>query len=255
MAPTEAPRVALLLIGNELLSGKVVDTNGPFTIRALRQIGAELCETRVVQDDVDGIADGITALRHKYDVVLTSGGVGPTHDDVTLEAVAVSFSDTMEVRDELMAVVRRVFGDDDEAVRVWSRMARVPSRCELVQDAQMRWPIHRLDNVYVLPGVPQAFERQLEGILPRFSGPKVYLRTLYVSHGEGRIAEPLTGVSLVFPDVAFGSYPVVDATGARTRLTIESRDRARLEEASAALIAAIGDPHITEVQDGDSVLR
>jgi molybdenum cofactor synthesis domain-containing protein len=255
MATTEAPRVALLLVGNELLSGKVVDTNGPYAIHALRRVGAELCETRVVQDDIDGIADAITALRHKYDVVLTSGGVGPTHDDVTLEAVALSFRDVLEVRQELMDVVNRVFGSDAEAVRVWSRMARVPSRCELVQDAEMRWPIHRLDNVYVLPGVPQAFEKQLDGILPRFSAPTVNLRTLYVNLGEGKIAEPLTAVSLAFSDVGFGSYPVVDDGRYRTRLTVESRHPQRLEEASAALVSAIGREHITEIHDGDAVLR
>lgn len=249
------PRIALLLIGNELLSGKVIDTNGPFAIRALRDVGAVVGELRVVSDDEATIAAHVRALAGAFDVVVTSGGVGPTHDDVTMAAVAEAFGDVLETRDELMTMIRRVFAGDETNVRVWSRMAQVPSRCELVLDEGMRWPVHRVENVWVLPGVPQAFERQLRALLPRFAhSANVVLQTLYLSLGEGHIAEALTEAVSRHPEVAFGSYPVYADGGFRTRITLEARDSSAVATASNWLRARIGERHILEVRDGDGEL-
>ncbi len=248
-------RVALVLIGNELLTGKVVDTNGPFAIRSLRDAGAEVGELRVISDDKAVIAAHVRGLKERFDVVITSGGVGPTHDDVTMEAVADAFDDMLETREELLELVRRVFGKDPAALRVWSRMAQVPTGCELVLDDGMRWPVHRMDNVWVLPGVPRSFERQLTALLPRFgSDVRMHLRTLYVALGEGHIAEDLRAAVQRFPAVSMGSYPVMVDGAFHTRLTLEAPERDIVIEAAEWLVALIGRTHVLRTHDGDGEL-
>ena len=238
---TESPKVSLLLIGNELLTGKIVDSNGTYAVKKLAALGATVVELRVVRDDVAAIADSIRELRERSDWVLTSGGIGPTHDDLTMQAVARSFDVALEHRPELQDHIDTYFGEDEERHRVWSRMACVPAGCDLIREDGMFWPVYRMQNVYVLPGVPQIFVRQFDRIAEEFRGAERELVVVYVTVGEGRIAEPLTAATNMFQDTAFGSYPVMDNAEFRTRITVESDSSEELNEAVSWLCERFGD--------------
>lgn len=227
-------RAAVLLIGNELLTGKIEDRNGRTLIADLRACGVELCELRLVGDNVELIAEAIRALTSRYDVVFSSGGVGPTHDDVTMEAVGRAFEQELVVHPELDRRVRKFFGRNETEARVWAAMARVPERCELIFE-DLPWPVHKVDNLWILPGVPQIFDRQWRVIRPRFAGVAPGLVTLFLSLEEGFVAEPLAEAARDFPGLSFGSYPVFGTEDYRTRVTIEGRDSAAVGEASARL--------------------
>ncbi|MFT6400691.1 MAG: molybdenum cofactor synthesis domain-containing protein [Bradymonadia bacterium] len=232
---TDSPTVSLLLIGTELLTGKIVDTNGAHAVKKLSALGATTLEVRIVLDTTEVIAASINELRAKSDYVITSGGIGPTHDDLTMAAVAEAFGVPCVHRPSLQDHIDRVFGEDVVRHRVWSRMANVPDGCELLHEEGMFWPVYRMENVFVLPGVPQIFVRQFDFIQENFRGRPKSLTVLYMRLGEGRIAEPLHAATRMFPDVDFGSYPVIDTPEFRTRITVEGREQTTFDEAVAWL--------------------
>ena len=146
---------AIVLIGDELLSGKIRDANGALLIDDLRALGIEVTELHMVSDRIERIVEAIELVRHRNDVVFTSGGVGPTHDDKTLDAVAEAFGVDLEAQEELLSRIRARFGDDPD--NPWLKMGHVPAGCDLLFHEDTRWPVMRMGNVYVLPGVPQLF--------------------------------------------------------------------------------------------------
>ncbi len=233
-APPPPPRAALLLIGNELLSGKIRDENGWHLARFLRRRGIALCEVAVVPDDDERIAAALTRLRGQADLLFTSGGVGPTHDDRTLPAIAKATGRPLARNDEMAAMLRAHYGErlTPEALA----MADVPAGT--VPRALPGWPVLRLDlgppapaRLYILPGVPELFRAKLErlaelpGELPE--GPGWCLHTLDLTAEESRLAGPLAELAARFPEVEIGSYPrwSRDAEGrlrGRVRVTFEA---------------------------------
>lgn len=254
MPSDTTPTVGLLLIGTELLTGKIRDANGRHCIEGLAEVGARLGEIRVVHDDVPGIAAAIRDMNARFDWLVTSGGIGPTHDDVTMRAVATAFDVDLVRNDELQEHIDRVFGDSAENLRVWSRMALVPSGCTLLSEPDMFWPVYRMDTVFVLPGVPQIFQRQFDAIRPVFAGQPRTLGVLYVTEGEGAVAEPLSEANEAFPTVQFGSYPVWGNPDFRTRLTVEGTDPEQVRAAVEWLAARLG-PIVRDVSFGERTLR
>ncbi len=250
---TNSPTVSLLLIGTELLTGKIVDTNGAHAIRQLNALGATTLEVRIVLDTTEVIAGAINELRAKSDFLITSGGIGPTHDDLTMDAVGEAFGVSSVHRPDLQDHIDRVFGDDEQKHRVWSRMASVPDGCELLHEKGLFWPVYRIQNVFVLPGVPQIFVRQFDFIKDQFRGSPKSLTVLYMSVGEGKIAEPLSAATTRFPGVDFGSYPVIDSSEFRTRITVECTESAHADEALAWLQERLGD-EIVRVERDATVL-
>ncbi len=246
--------VGLLLIGSELLSGKIRDENGPYCIRGLADVGARLGEIRVVHDDLATIAAAISDMRERYDWLLTSGGVGPTHDDITMEAVARAFGVELVQNDELQEHIDRVFGDNPDKLRVWSRMALLPAGCTLFSEPDMFWPIYRMDRVFVLPGVPQIFSRQFDAIRAVFAGSPVSTCVIYVSVGEGLVAEPLRRAADRFAEATLGSYPVWGNADFRTRLTVEAADHELVEAVAEWLVAELGQSAVHEVVYDQRVL-
>lgn len=242
--------VALLLIGDELLTGKIEDANGPLVVRTLRERGAELRELRTVPDDIHVIARAMRELSEEHDVLVTSGGVGPTHDDVTLEAAALAFGDTLDERPELVALIDAAFGHAPASHKVWMRMACVPTRSVLVHHPGTRWPAQRIENMWILPGVPQIFERQFLEISSAWACAPVAQVTLYLRSGEGAIADALRAAVERFSSVRFGSYPVLDGEGFRTRVTVESRAAEVLDEAVQWLRDALGADQIVRETRG-----
>lgn len=233
-------RAAILLIGNELLSGKVRDVNGIHAIEGFRARGIVVEELRVVRDREEGIAQTLRSLASTYDIVVTSGGVGPTHDDVTMRAVAMAFEVALEESDELASRIRTFYEEDPERMRVWLRMAMLPQGCALIAADGSPWPLYRMRNTFILPGIPEIFRRQFAVLLHALDqAPILRLRTLHLAMGEGELAERLESAQERFPSIEIGSYPLFTPEGMRTRVTLESRDVSLLEEACAWLRDAL----------------
>jgi molybdenum cofactor synthesis domain-containing protein len=226
--------VAAVITGTEVLTAKIVDQNGPLLIRRLRERGVPLHWMCTVHDDADAIVEAVGIARRRAAITITSGGIGPTHDDVTARAVARALGRDVMRHPELEALIRTHYMEEvsTEALRI----ADVPEGTELISQEGTWFPIMRCEDVFLLPGVPQLFRLQLETVLRGLTGARIHLWALYLSVGEGAIAAVLDEVSARFADVAMGSYPEFGpAAGYRVKLTLEGPDAARVELAAAAL--------------------
>ncbi len=229
------PRVAAVIIGNEVLTAKVTEANGAHLIRRLRERGVTLDAVHLVRDDVDDIVEQLCLCRRRARFVITSGGVGPTHDDVTVRAVALALQRPVVRLPELETLVRGFYGERPVPPAAL-RMAEAPRGSELIPTADGRFPALACDNVFMLPGVPQLFRVHLEAILPRLPGVPVCLRQLFLDRSEADIAAVLDEVALASPQVAIGSYPTWGDEGDhRVRLTVEHVDATQVEAAVEAL--------------------
>ncbi|TVR03058.1 MAG: competence/damage-inducible protein A [Deltaproteobacteria bacterium] len=242
------PRGALLLIGNELLTGKIQDANGPLVVESFRQQGVDLVEMRVIPDSVAGIATAVRELRDRSDFLITSGGVGPTHDDLTMCGVANAFDVPLVTHPVLEEGIRRFYANEPDQLRVWLRMAQVPEGCDLLFDAGNPWPVYHLSSTYILPGIPGIFRRQFEIVRRRFATHPVRQQTLYLTIGEGEIAELLEEIQRRHPAVEIGSYPLLGEGTIRTRVTLECREAGMLEDASEGLQQLLPAEALIEVE-------
>lgn len=227
---------AMVVVGNEILSGKVQDSNSFFAARELRKIGVTLKRIAVVPDELKPIANEVAYCARTFDFVLTSGGVGPTHDDITIEAIALAFGRKLVIHPELERVVRQYF---TERIATGMKMAEVPEGAVLNAAGDLRFPTVQLDNVYILPGIPQIFESKLTALMGRFATDPYFIRAIYTSAGEGTIAEYLNACLKTYPDLLLGSYPRIGNTEYRVKLTLESKDRDYLERAFMHLLELI----------------
>jgi len=228
---------ALVIIGNEILSGKTEDTNSRFLIQELRELGVRLMRMHVVLDDADEIAAVVEACARRYDLVFTSGGVGPTHDDVTMLGVARAFGRPLVRHPELERQLRHFYGA--EVTERNLQMAELPEGAELVGVGTMVWPIVVVGHVYVLPGVPQLLRRKFFAIRERFRGQPFHVRVVYSNADEGMLAGDLDAVVADFPDVEIGSYPRLIGGTWQVKVTFESRDATRADAAQQALLARL----------------
>ena len=241
MASGDEGRVtaAVLIIGDEILSGRTQDTNLRDIARYLGVHGVDLAEARTVSDVHEEIIAALDALRSRYDYVITTGGIGPTHDDITADAVAAAFGVELYEHPEIIALLKARPGMELNAAR--RRMARVPVGGELVRNAVQGPPGFTIGNVFVLAGVPAIMRGMLEDVGPRLQGGLVTVsRTVRVEGtGEGVIAAPLEAVAKAHPDMSLGSYPFFSAEGYGSNLVLRGRDPAELEATVAELIAAL----------------
>lgn len=227
----------IVVIGNEVLSGQVEEANARYLVHELRAIGVQLMRVVVVRDDVDTIARDVREASDAYTHVFTSGGVGSTHDDLTLTAIAQAFDSPIQPHPVLMQMIETHYGDRiNDAVR---RMAHLPRDAELLGLGELRYPLVRVRNVYVFPGVPAYLQAKFEWLKPRLAATPFILRQIYLRVGEERIAEGLAALDMAYADVTFGSYPRFDTDEYRTKITLEARDRERVEAALAALLAQL----------------
>jgi molybdenum cofactor synthesis domain-containing protein len=240
------PKTAgIVLIGNEILSGKIADANAAYLCRELRELGVDVRRISVIPDDVDTIAAEIAAFSREFDVVFTSGGVGPTHDDVTIEGVARAMQTRVVRHPALVALLQQYYrGAVGEA---HLKMAEIPEGAELVAGESVRFPTIVMRNVYVLPGVPEIFRQKFEAIRERFRDQPFHLRNVFVRVGESSVADELTAVLREFPSLLLGSYPEFSNPEYRVKLTLESRDRAYLEEALTALLKRLPDGSVVKI--------
>lgn len=230
---------AVLLIGDELLSGRTKDKNSGYIAEYLTNIGIELREVRIVPDVTEEIVAALNALRARYTYVFTTGGIGPTHDDITADAVAQAFGVTIDHDPRAVAMLAERFPPDQlNAARL--RMARIPAGAELIANSVSKAPGFTIGNVHVMAGVPAIMHAMLDVVAPTLkTGVKVLSDTVRAGLREGDIGEALAEVAKAHPEVAIGSYPFWSETGPDTNVVVRSRDPARLAEAMAAVKAMV----------------
>jgi molybdenum cofactor synthesis domain-containing protein len=203
------PTAAMLVIGDEILSGRTRDANMHYLAGQLTERGIDLKEVRVVSDDRDAIIDATKALSSAYDQVFTSGGIGPTHDDITADCIAAAFDAHIDVRDDARALLQAHYdrsGQELNAARL--RMARIPDGADLIDNPVSTAPGFSMGNVHVMAGVPSVFKAMVASVLPKLTGGAPLLsRTLRLFKGEGDIASPLGQFADAFPNLSVGSYP------------------------------------------------
>lgn len=231
MTAREAPHTAAaLLIGNELLSGKIHEANLLELARTLRSVGVKLRRAIVVPDEMDLIAADIRALSAAHDLVFTSGGVGPTHDDITIEAVALAFGVRAVIDPVFESMLADVYGD--RMTDGHRRMALVPEGAELVSHDDVRWPTVLMKNVWVLPGVPEAFRMKLQVVRARVRGAAQFFgKEVLTKMDEPDLKPLLDRVVAAHPDVDVGSYPKWFDSRYKTKITFDSTDASKLEAA------------------------
>jgi len=225
---------AIVVIGNEILTGKSQDKNASFLITELYRLGVALRRVIVIADDVGEIAVAVRECSEKFDYVFTSGGIGPTHDDVTIAGVAMAFGQEVVRHPELESLIRRHFGEDVDEARL--RMADAPQNATLVYAEGPRWPVLSVENVYVLPGVPELFRSKFEALRERFRTEPFHSRAVYTMEDEFDIAARLNQIAADYPMVDIGSYPNFTRNDYRVRITLESKDEEAVERALAALV-------------------
>lgn len=229
---------AILVIGNEILSAKVQDENGPFLARELRALGVELRRIETVPDEIDLIVDALGRCRGAARWVFTSGGIGPTHDDVTIAAVAKALGRKVVCDQKILGMLQGHFGEARmNAAR--KRLADVPEGSEVVWSAGQLFPVITIENVLLLPGVPSLLREGFAQIRGRLQGAPIHARAIYFSVGEGTLAEHLDATVAAFPSVGIGSYPRFDACGYRVKVTFDGRDAAAVRAAFDLLKARL----------------
>ena len=235
------PTAAILVIGDEILSGRTRDANAFHLAVELAKVGIDLKEIRVVADDHEAIGAALNALRAAHTHVFTSGGIGPTHDDITSDAVAAAFGVGIGIREDARAVLLEAYGRRGvQPNEAQLRMARVPDGADLIENALSGAPGFTLENVHVLAGVPSIFRAMVAGLLPQLErGRPRVVREVRFEMGEGRIAGPLSALASDYPDVSMGSYPFAEEGIHGTNIVIKGHDAARVDEALARLEAEL----------------
>jgi len=230
--PHTRPTARIVIIGNEILHGRVEDDNGPFLLRRLSELGVRCTRLTTVPDEVPAIAAAVREASRGADLVFTSGGIGPTHDDVTMEGVAAAFGVGLVEHPELVRIITERWPGPATPARL--RMARVPEGAELVENR--RFPVARVANVYVLPGVPELLRRKFEALTPGFGGARAARASLRTLQGETSLVPHLEAVDAAWPGVEIGSYPSWESDSWRVQVTFEADEREQVLSARAALV-------------------
>lgn len=235
-APSSEPvTAAILVIGDEILSGRTKDKNIGYIAEYLTNIGIELREVRVVSDVTEDIVAALNALRARFSYVFTTGGIGPTHDDITADAVAQAFGVTIDHDPRAVAMLSERF-PADQLNEARLRMARIPAGADLIANPVSKAPGFNIGNVYVMAGVPSIMQAMLDEVAPTLrTGVKVLSDTVRAGLREGDIGTALAAVAKAHPDVSIGSYPFFSETGPDTNVVVRSRSAEKLAEAMSAV--------------------
>ncbi|MEM1067173.1 MAG: molybdopterin-binding protein [Pseudomonadota bacterium] len=237
------PTAAMLVIGDEILSGRTRDANMHHLARELTMHGIDLREVRMVADEASAIEAAVQALSAAFDHVFTSGGIGPTHDDITADCVARALGAPIDVRDDARALLAAHYerqGTELNAARL--RMARVPDGAALIENPISAAPGFTLGNVHVMAGVPAIFETMVASVLPTLTGGAPLLsETLRINRGEGDIAGPLATLAAAHPELSFGSYPFIQNGAYGANIVVRGTEASAVAAATAELAALFPD--------------
>ena len=225
----------IVIIGNEVLSGKTQDINSHFLCTELRRLGVEVQKISTIQDEIQLIGAEVAEFSRRYDYVFTSGGVGPTHDDVTIDGIAHGFGLRVVRHPDIESRMRRRFGSDVNEARL--RMANIPEGARLLATEAVFAPVINIDNVYIFPGIPSILQERFHAIKEMFRDAPYYLKNVYVRYGEGVIADKLNQVLAKYPQLMLGSYPVLDVAEYKVKVTLESKDSEYLDNALESFLS------------------
>ena len=249
MSEAKQVTAAMLIVGNEVLSGRTQDKNLAFVANALGEIGVDMREVRIVPDEMDEVVAAVNALRAKYTYVFTTGGIGPTHDDITADCIAAAFGVKLEMHPLAVQLLEAHYdaqGIEFNAAR--ARMARIPEGASLIDNPVSTAPGFRIENVHVMAGVPKIMQAMMENILPTLEGgEKLSSVTITSQVPEGSIAEAMEQLQAAHPQVSIGLYPFYGADGAGVSVVARGVDMAALaavEQAVKDLFTKMGMPLI-----------
>jgi molybdenum cofactor synthesis domain-containing protein len=235
----EEVTAGLLVIGDEILSGRTKDSNIGFIASHCTGIGIRLREVRVVGDSEAAIIEAVNALRDTYTYVFTTGGIGPTHDDITADCIARAFGVSIDIDPRAVTLMRERYADAD-LTPSRLRMARIPDGAELIENSVSKAPGFMIGNVIVMAGVPAIMQAMLVEVTPRLkTGPKLISESIRVDAPESKVAAPLGDCQHAFPDVVMGSYPFFEAGRYGTNIVLTSADVGRLARAKEDLIGRL----------------
>jgi len=231
------PTAAMIVIGDEILSGRTQDVNVQVLAKALGVRGITLSEVRMIPDDVDTIVGTVNALRGQVDNVFTSGGIGPTHDDITADCIAQAFGVGISVRDDARAILATNYVNPERDLNeARLRMARIPDGATLIDNPVSKAPGFTLGNVHVMAGVPKVFAAMVESVMPTLTeGVPMLSDDVLIEKGEGALAGPLAEIARRHPEVSIGSYPRVVNGGFVVNIVARCTDAALLEAAMVEL--------------------
>jgi len=241
-----AKTAGIVLIGNEILSGKITDANAAYLCRELRALGVEVRRISVIPDEVEVISREVVECSSTYDFVFTSGGVGPTHDDVTVGGVARGLGVGVVRHPSLVDLLERYYKGNLSAARL--KMAEVPEGAELLASDSLIFPAIVIRNVYILPGVPEIFRQKFEAIKERFRNEPYFLRSVFVRVGEGTLADFLNDLLRAYPRLMLGSYPEFSNPEYKVKVTLESKDKAYLDQALADFVGRLPGGAVVKVE-------
>lgn len=237
----------ILIIGDEILSGKFEDENAPFLLRELGGQGVDVRRVHVIPDVEEIIADEVRRFSNDFDYVLTSGGVGPTHDDVTLEGVARAFGERLVRNEEMVAMLLQLMkGREPNESQL--KMCDLPESAELLSGHEVWFPLVRVRNVYVFPGVPRLLKVKFESTRHEFRGHPMALRRVFLSCMESDVAQDLRDLLAEFSGVKVGSYPRLGEREFRTLITLECRDESCLDRSVDWLLERIPSEALVRVE-------
>jgi molybdenum cofactor synthesis domain-containing protein len=240
------PTAGILIIGNEILSGKVADSNSPYFCRELRSLGVEVERIVTIPDEIETIAAEVRRMSRSYDFVFTSGGIGPTHDDLTIEGVAAAFGVGVVKSESIEERLRRATRSDPSESML--KMAMIPESATLLDTGDLWFPLVVVENVYIFPGVPELLRKKFEGARERFRGIPFVLKRVYVKQRESDIAPQLNELLEQFPELLLGSYPRIGEEAFHVMLTLESRDAGYVQRALDVLLTRLAPSAVFKVE-------
>jgi len=246
MNHTSSRTAGVIIIGNEILSGKFQDINSFFLASELRSLGVTLMRISVIPDDRKAIGEEAAGFSGTFNYVFTSGGIGPTHDDVTIEGIAAGFRVKVIRHPELVERLRTIYkGKLNETIL---KMAGVPEGAEVIDTGEKSFPVISFRNICVFPGIPRYLREKFLAIRERFRSPAFYLKRIFLNAGEPDIAEILSKVVCGNQDVVFGSYPIIDQPEYRIIVTAESRSPELLAKAVNELLRELPEEVLIRVE-------
>ncbi len=232
---SDAPTAAVIIIGDEILSGRTQEANLKYFAARFAELGVRLKEARVVPDDAAVIVDTLNALRRRYTYVITTGGIGPTHDDITADSVAKAFGVSIDVDPRAVAIFKER-APQMELNEARLRMARIPAGADLIENKVSAAPGFKIGNVMVMAGVPTIMQSMLDAVAPTLkTGVKMLSETVKADAREGEIGTPLGEIAKANPDTIIGSYPYFDGQGPNTNIVVRGRDAARVAAVKKAV--------------------